>query len=664
MKKNTILISSILLSLLVVGCSNASSSLPSSSSTSSVSSSSSSTSSTSQTPVNTKKVSFNQIGSLVAQVVDAKALGVSNSKDTASEPKGRRQAQDDTVGSSEQNKMVKVTETYNPTTKVAEDKTIEVTFTRTTNTQTTELQTGMDTYVATAENITIERLTDEPGRVVIQNVPNYEFRALNGDILLQDWTSTEGETITFTFEETITIITLESRSTDASISFTAFEGFTYEVKSGETMIKENLKDNQEGDLNQKDGVITIKGLTQGLPYDVHYEGYVVLETITQDEVDGQVDKLFVLYNYTFVSFVPLTLNTRPEASLLEKDNDDIALYDKTNYFSDTTRQSFIVDNENGLIYKIEGINILSLSGGCAQIQGSQFPYDILINSDESLIFKPLHQNPNISTFSCIKDKFGNKFIKNDKLNLYDSENNAYYFVNDGVAGNVDYDITKEGVVIEIEYDSGFTLNSSFSGQVVLNDGAKRPFLITDNYNFLPQKDLRNHYPIKISSGILLSHTNGLNYYKTKPSWEEAANKRTSLWTYYYDGINDITKAMYLYGNLDVLYETSFIKEYNVVLEYSQGKLYAFYNFWESFLTNDKTDYVNKKLLDLENFSPTLLIENITFEEGKIIKFGLSGNVYYDLIPEYKNNRWVITPYESGTFVAPSVPTITFQPINR
>jgi hypothetical protein len=100
------------------------------------------------------------------------------------------------------------------------------------------------------------------------------------------------------------------------------------------MIKANLKDNQEGDLNEKEGVITIKGLIQGLPYDVHYEGNVVLETITQEEVDGQVDKLYVLNDYTFISFVPLDLNPRPEAPQLEKDYDGVSIYDKTNFFSD------------------------------------------------------------------------------------------------------------------------------------------------------------------------------------------------------------------------------------------------------------------------------------------------------------------------------------------
>jgi hypothetical protein len=104
MKNNKNFIPSTFLSLLIVGCSNASSNLPSSSSTTS----SSSSGFTGEPRVTNTKVPFNQIGSLVAQVVDAKALGVSNGKDYVSAPRGRRQAQDDVVDSSEQNKIVKV----------------------------------------------------------------------------------------------------------------------------------------------------------------------------------------------------------------------------------------------------------------------------------------------------------------------------------------------------------------------------------------------------------------------------------------------------------------------------------------------------------------------------------------------------------------------------
>ena len=352
--------------------STASSNQSTSSSSSSTSTSSSTSSTTSEPPLNTRKVPFNQIGSLVAQVVDAKAMGVVNSKDRP-QVSGRKSVQEE-----DQNYMVKITETYNPNTEITEDQTVQVTFSRVTNTQTTELQTGTESYVATAEVLEIERATDLPGNIVITNVEGNEYRLLSEEVVLQDWISSELETIEFIFDESLPGITLESRSLNASISFIAFEGFTYTIKQGETIIYEDLEDNDEADNNEALGNITLSGLTEGLTYDVTYEGYQVIETITQDEVEGQVDKLYVLYQYTFISFVPLTINQRPQDQDLELDYDDIPLYDKQGYFSDSTRQSFVVDNETGLIYKIENINIASLSGGCVTVQDSPFPFDIRI----------------------------------------------------------------------------------------------------------------------------------------------------------------------------------------------------------------------------------------------------------------------------------------------
>jgi hypothetical protein len=305
-------------------------------------------------------------------VVDAKAMGVVNSKDRP-QVSGRKSVQEE-----DQNYMVKITETYNPNTEITEDQTVQVTFSRVTNTQTTELQTGTESYVATAEVLEIERATDLPGNIVITNVEGNEYRLLSEEVVLQDWISSELETIEFIFDESLPGITLESRSLNASISFIAFEGFTYTIKQGETIIYEDLEDNDEADNNEALGNITLSGLTEGLTYDVTYEGYQVIETITQDEVEGQVDKLYVLYQYTFISFVPLTINQRPQDQDLELDYDDIPLYDKQGYFSDSTRQSFVVDNETGLIYKIENINIASLSGGCVTVQDSPFPFDIRI----------------------------------------------------------------------------------------------------------------------------------------------------------------------------------------------------------------------------------------------------------------------------------------------
>jgi hypothetical protein len=818
--------------------------------------------------VNTKKVSFNQIGSLVAQVVDAKALGVSNSKDNVSTPRGRRQAQDDEVDSSEQNKMVKVTETYNPTTKVAEDKTLEVVFTRTTNTQTTELQTGMDTYVATADDITTERLTDEPGRVVIKNVPNHEFRALNGEIVLQDWTSSnqetieflftkletgtftkvatapdldinaliqpdspagqiiltnnldyefrlingetelvtwtkyETDTITFEFDDELTPtieargvdatiifdaiegltydvtlggvpvssditdngsldedstagmiilsgltegltydiafegqlpdaaltgITIESRSTDASISFTAFEGFTYAIKSGENTLLSNVVDNDTNDINEKEGVITIKGLIQGLPYDVHYSGYVVLETITQEEVDGQVDKLYVLYQYTFISFVPLTLNTRPEKSRLLNDYDGVAMYDKSNYYSDQIRQSFVVDNDTGLIYKIENTNIANLSGGCISIKDNQYPFDMKINNNKELEFYTLYQNPSITTIFCIKDKYGRKYVNNNRINQYDEQNKTHYFVTDanyvsyGLAyntegKNVAYWLTNTGEVVRTEPGG-----NSFIYRVMGNGNNHRAISEKDSleiyvsmymYRNLIQLYTTNHsgyFPggfvqplvlkVKVHNGVIYEYRapndTGENNSQGFRNWSVPDNKVIMINGSDLDYFRTAAppkprdEDIFGYGHYTTLYTNfDYFEDYGLSIYYVDENVVYYNNYWDNYIRTftDSSFILNTYGLN-HTFGPYInphggsimiyqsgnffgrpkkleFLKGALVENGKLIKVELSGNVNYEIVPEFINGEWLLTPYISGTYVAPPAATITFQPINN
>jgi hypothetical protein len=805
--------------------------------------------------------------------VDAKALGVSNSKDNTSAPKGRRQAQGDAVDSSEQNKMVKVTETYNPTTKVAEDKTLEVVFTRTTNTQTTELQTGMDTYVATAEEITIERLTDEPGRVVIKNVPNYEFRALNGDILLQDWTSSNQETIEFLFtkletgtftkvatapdldinaliqpdspagqiiltnnpdyefrlmngetelvewenyktdtitfefnaeltptieargvdatiifdaiqgltydvtlggvpvlsditdngsldedsttgkiilsgltegitydiafkgqlpDAALTDITIESRSTDASISFTAFEGFTYEVKQGELLLYTNITDNNLIDLNPKDGVIKVKGFTEGLPYDVHYSGYRLVERITQDEVDGQVDKLYVLYQYTFISFVPLTLNQRPTFSDLKLDYDALALYDKKDYFSSSTRQSFVVDNESGFIYKIENTIIENISKGILWLKDNFVPHDLRIKTNGDLEFYPLFTNTSIIAFDAFKDKYGNTFVLNNRLNYVDFAKKTTYFVHQVKVGpsmnsQLSRVLNSNNISSSAKDLTGFTRSASFW----LTENNEAIKLIMEQRNYAPNVNSTIHSAKKIDENhqeaeIPLTLNSKVTDFGIYQTGLDGANKPFKIQNgkIFFENISDILPVstngeeffysesfgwfgrlaafdlatgrdfrMGLYSWPNKFWNPRYIKNYDYIVEFFEGKIYLIKNV-SSLLGNMLDLYTNSidmsgYPLELYNqgdsiinyfnrsdyfFTPfrnagysvefEVILENVGIDNGEVVKFGLEGNVIYDLIPEVVNGVYKLVPYVRGTYVAPPPTSITFQPINR
>jgi hypothetical protein len=136
----------------------------------------------------------------------------------------------------------------------------------------------------------------------------------------------------------------------------------------------------------------------------------------------------------------------------------------------------------------------------------------------------------------------------------------------------------------------------------------------------------------------------------------------------------------------------FLADYNILLFHTDGKVFYYKNFWDSYLkgveiissSSDASFWEWQGLTfywlsNLENFPKIKhlfeenkvnipILDGSTVDNhvwgGKITKVGLQGNITYELIPEFKNEEWVITPYVSGTYVAPPPATITFQPINN
>jgi hypothetical protein len=651
--------------------------------------------------VNTKKVSFNQIGSLVAQVVDAKALGVINSKDFVKSPNGRKNAQQE-VDAEDQNKMVKLSEIYNPITKVNETNTIEVTFTKTT--ASTEAQSGKESYVATAEKIEIVTLVNQPGNIVIKNQIGYEFRLISGEDILQDWIGSEASTIEFSFSSSFTNTTLQSRSKNASISFTAFEGFTYELKGGDSVILSDLTDNDDNDLNYKEGVITLDGLTEGLLYDILYTGYLILEVISQEEVDGQVDKLFVLNQYTFISFVPLNQNPRPDNNQLIFDYDGVSTYDKTNFFSSSTRQSFVVDNDSGLIYKIQNNTIANLSGGCITMSNSLFPFDLRIDDNNNLQFYSIFTNNTVKNYGCFKDKYGRNYINNNKFNLYDENTKSYFYVysdsrynEETIAnqGNTSFLLTDKNEAIKIEYLLSLSEVSSSNRILSIKKIEQNNELVdlnsddsfkvyhqvqtaSEKYLGDPVNGLWTIHEVKDGVAMGFRNTIGEKYfnYSVFVNVFDAPNSRTFSYTnhsnnlhrFLTDYLPDYDILVFRNRRGQVLYTKNFmssiysyfIENENPNFDNFDGKP-EFYRDSNSFYTIIQT--TDMDFSELFPDKTIKLLDNAIISNGKVESQTLQGSTKYDFFPEYINEEWTIKPYVSGTYVAPPPTIVTFQPIN-
>ena len=67
--------------------------------------------------------------------------------------------------------------------------------------------------------------------------------------------------------------------------------------------------------------------------------------ITQEEINAEIDKIYTINNYIFVSFVPEGKSLRPSNEDLVYDSDGISTYDKKEYYSDDERASFIIDSK-------------------------------------------------------------------------------------------------------------------------------------------------------------------------------------------------------------------------------------------------------------------------------------------------------------------------------
>jgi hypothetical protein len=838
---------------------SSSSSISSSSSSSSVSSSSQTSSSVPEDESD-RKVDFDDIDTLVAQVADAQALGIENSQDAnaSSAPSGRKASQT----SPDQNYVVKVTETYDPKTQVTDDQTIKVTFLRTTTTVTNELQIGYDSVFATAEAIDVEKTINVPGHVVVKNVPQYQFRARQGDIILQDWKVDVGSTTEFLFQKTVegtstevavapsitveviansngvieikqvenyefrltsgdtilspwtrsvdggnvlfnydqilypevtvvarsfnasitftsiqgltysvkqgqdsivasivdngtgdlsataneisidgltqgltytvgyqglvkdtslNAIEIDARSIDASISFTAFNDFTYQIKQGDTLLYTNLVDNNLIDLDPITGVIEVKGLIQDQSYQIHYSGYKEIERVTQDDIDGQVDKLFVLNNYTFISFVPLTLNSRPQDASLVRDYDRVPVYDKTNYFSNDTRQSFVIDNASGFIYKIENTVITNLSGGCVSIQGNPSPFDMKTNTDGSLSFFSISNNASVVVNGCIKDKYGYTYVNNNLINAYESSTKTYFYVPNAFYSTY-YDVpfnsapstgqaftywlTSTGEVVRTEptgLANGGLVYQVMTGQAV---NATRSLNADDNFEiYVSQYKYRSVYGSTTHENTTMQHLvpinrvkDGVVYTNFGPNVSGKANPLMFYPTYgYFNQYNYLVKtennvttyySSYVepnFGQSQAMQYASmidYLDEFGLVVIHRNAKVFYYQQYWPNHLASFASSNASNITTYSRNVNGQTIYGKHTFNhvgqpteltalagatinsQGKLQRVTASSTVTYDLIAELKNNVWVITPYVTGTYQAAPATTITFQPINQ
>jgi hypothetical protein len=154
-------------------------------------------------------------------------------------------------------------------------------------------------------------------------------------------------------------------------------------------------------------------------------------TITQEEIQSQVNRLYVHNSYTFIQFVPIEIaginDVRP-AYVGAPDYYGYSEYDRQNYYNDDYHQTFVIENNTGNIYSLDnGLYIETVHNGLLKIKDRPYIYDCRINSNNELEVFSLFQNTAVTVYDYYKDKYGNNYIYNNTLDTTDATTNTIYF---------------------------------------------------------------------------------------------------------------------------------------------------------------------------------------------------------------------------------------------
>lgn len=174
------------------------------------------------------------------------------------------------------------------------------------------------------------------------------------------------------------------------------------------------------------------------------------DILKQDDLNVQVNKLYVGREFTFIQFASILdfpdghiedyrhLYEKDEwhSQYLNQTEIGYSIYDMSDYFDDDFHKTFIIDNRTGKIYPfsnsitlfdIEGDLIIARNIISESNSIELCVYNLYINEEGNLIFENIFNNPNAELISTYKDKFSNIYIRTDSINYFDEEKNIHYY---------------------------------------------------------------------------------------------------------------------------------------------------------------------------------------------------------------------------------------------
>lgn len=184
--------------------------------------------------------------------------------------------------------------------------------------------------------------------------------------------------------------------------------------------------------------------------------------IAQEEIDGQINKMYTTKQFTYIQFVPKVgssgyysytdsngkikneyVEIRPDSmvydekgvsdfdsgdwNILHNSDGGLRIWNpnKPAYYSSALSSSFVIDNFTGYIYKIENIAICGFLNGLV-VDNNAYVYSVDTDSDHNLVFTDILPNKDVTVYNAVLDNYGWTFVANDVVDSVDSERKVIY----------------------------------------------------------------------------------------------------------------------------------------------------------------------------------------------------------------------------------------------
>ena len=515
---------------------------------------------------------------------------------------------------------------------------------------------GEENYIAKREeDINTKINSIQHGVVNIKSKNGFEYRLIdkNGNSLT-DWkTGENGNTKFYDITEDKENIKIESRSEKGKISFFVNEGFKYTISLNDKIIIENMEDNDNNDVNKKQGVITLDNLEGDKTYLVKYHGKGKKKTLTKDQMKSKIIRVYVSGGFTFVTFMPKDKENEMFNFNRNSNRDIGGKY----YLEEYHMRSFVIDNESGHVYSLDNININCTRDGMALAAFDEKPsylYDLSVNEKNELVFTPLITKENICISEFFEDKYGRKYVcaaDISKTEIFDEEKNMLVYKQDYSLEPL-YCQNSNDEAIKVEKTQQDYL---FRFYVLDEEGQKRELNKNDNFYIY----ICDYKKIKVENGwikevgyldgIYISYDGGTSEFKFyNLDFTESYNLENKL-----DTNGERIKPLESYALAQSKLNIDFFNENNL-LYFKDNDLYCLEDIW-NFMSGKTT---KKEYKILGNCRVDFDEEN----NFRLTQTGINGDKYYNLVKTKENGKVKYEVVEAGSYIA-TAEEIILQPLN-